>query len=245
MAEAVHDAERLKELQALPLERKIQITQTRIIEWYQHYNGNVCVSFSGGKDSTVLLHIARRIYPDIPAVFSNTGLEYASIQRFVKTWDNVDIVVPKMRFDEVVSTYGYPLIGKEVAEAIYYARRLRSQTVQVERERERGRTILDKRRELMGSRTTLSRQAERGTDERFCKADGGNPPPVRRRTELRGAVCWKPTADGTTFAANCMEEIGNRGGGGRPSLNRADFWKRIGSGRNLPGGTREAETEPG
>lgn len=91
MAEAVHDAERLKELQALPLDRKIQITQTRIIEWYQHYNGQVCVSFSGGKDSTVLLHIARQIYPDIPAVFSNTGLEYASIQRFVKTWNNVDM----------------------------------------------------------------------------------------------------------------------------------------------------------
>ena len=241
MAEAVHDAERLKELQALPLERKIQITQTRIIEWYQHYNGKVCVSFSGGKDSTVLLHIARQLYPNIPAVFSNTGLEYASIQRFVKTWDNVDIVVPKMRFNEVVSTYGYPLIGKEVAEAIYYARRLRSQTVQVERER--GRTILDKRRELMGSRTTLSRQAERGTDGRYCKEDGENPPPVRRRTELRGAVCWRPTADETTYAANCMEEIGNWGG--RPSLNRADFWKRIGNGRNLSGGTREAETEPG
>lgn len=137
MTEAVHDAQRLLELQALPLSRKIQITQTRIIEWYQHYNGQVCVSFSGGKDSTVLLHIARQIYPDIPAVFSNTGLEYPEIQRFVKLWDNVDIVAPKMRFNEVVSTYGYPLIGKEVAEAIYYARRLRSQTVNVERERER------------------------------------------------------------------------------------------------------------
>ena len=39
----VHDAERLKELQALPLSRKILITQTRIIEWYQHFNGCVCV----------------------------------------------------------------------------------------------------------------------------------------------------------------------------------------------------------
>ena len=136
--DGVHDAQRLKELQALPLERKIQITQTRIIEWYQHYKGQVCVSFSGGKDSTVLLHIARQIYPDIPAVFSNTGLEYSSIQRFVKTWDNVDIVVPKMNFVQVVSTYGYPLIGKEVAEAIYYARRINSQPVQVERERESG-----------------------------------------------------------------------------------------------------------
>lgn len=132
----VHDAQRLRELQALPLYRKIQITQTRIIEWYQHYEGRVYVSFSGGKDSTVLLHIARQIYPNIPAVFANTGLEYGSIQRFVRSWDNVEIVTPKMRFDEVISTYGYPLIGKEVAEAIRTARKIRSQTVNVERERE-------------------------------------------------------------------------------------------------------------
>ena len=157
IADAVHDAQRLKELQALPLSRKIQITQTRIIEWYQHYQGQVCVSFSGGKDSTVLLHIARQLYPNIPAVFSNTGLEYPEIQRFVKSFDNVDIVTPSMRFDDVITTYGYPLIGKEVAEAIYYARRIRnpdehtnrsealsgnlagrSQDVNVERERERG-----------------------------------------------------------------------------------------------------------
>lgn len=136
-SEPVHDAERLKELQALPLNRKIQITQTRIIEWYQHYHGNVCVSFSGGKDSTVLLHIARGLYPDIPVVFSNTGLEYPEIQSFVRSCGNVDIVTPTMRFPEVITQYGYPLIAKEVAEAIYYARRIRLQTVNVERERER------------------------------------------------------------------------------------------------------------
>lgn len=60
-------------MQSWPLERKIQVTQTRIIEWYQKFNGQVYVSFSGGKDSTVLLDIARRIYPDIEAVFINTG----------------------------------------------------------------------------------------------------------------------------------------------------------------------------
>ena len=126
MADAVHDARRLEELRALPLERKIQISQARIIEWYKHYDGNVVVSFSGGKDSTVLLHLVRSIFPDVKAVFSNTGLEYPEIQKHVMGIENVDIIRPSMRFDEVISTYGYPLIGKEVAEAIYYARRIRS-----------------------------------------------------------------------------------------------------------------------
>ena len=118
----------------MPLERKIQISQTRIIEWYNYYHGNVVVSFSGGKDSTVLLHLVRSIFPDVRAVFSNTGLEYPEIQKHVMSINNVDIVRPTMRFDEVISTYGYPLIGKEVAEAIYYARRIRSKDVNVERE---------------------------------------------------------------------------------------------------------------
>jgi 3'-phosphoadenosine 5'-phosphosulfate sulfotransferase (PAPS reductase)/FAD synthetase len=115
----------------LPLERKIQISQTRIIEWYKHWGGQVVVSFSGGKDSTVLLHLVRSIFPDVKAVFSNTGLEYPEIQKHVRSIENVDIVTPTMRFDEVISTYGYPLIGKEVAEAIYYARRIKKESSDV------------------------------------------------------------------------------------------------------------------
>ena len=173
MMDAVHDAKRLAELQALPLSRKVQITQTRIIEWYQHYNGNVCVSFSGGKDSTVLLHLVRQLYPDVPAVFSNTGLEYPEIQKFVRSFENVDVVTPKMRFGEVISTYGYPLISKEVAEAIYYARRIRSQTVQVERERERERTAGRKRAEMYGKRTRTAGWIERfSNQDDSCKHEG-------------------------------------------------------------------------
>lgn len=53
MTENIHDKARLRELQSLPLDRKILITQTRIIEWYSRHKGQVYVSFSGGKDSTV------------------------------------------------------------------------------------------------------------------------------------------------------------------------------------------------
>lgn len=160
----------MEELRALPLERKIQISQARIIEWYKHYDGKVVVSFSGGKDSTVLLHMVRQLYPGVKAVFSNTGLEYASIQRHVKTFDNVDIIVPPMRFDQVISMYGYPLISKEVAEAIYYARRIRSQNGKVERE---SRTASRKQRELSGQRLYSSERVQRRKDYRKVTESGG------------------------------------------------------------------------
>lgn len=85
--------------------------------------GDVFISFSGGKDSTVLLDIARRIYPDIEAVFSDTGLEYPEIKEFVKTFPNVAIVRPKYSFKQILTKYGYPIISKEVANVVEGARR--------------------------------------------------------------------------------------------------------------------------
>lgn len=114
----------LRVLQALPLELKVAKTKLRIREWVNEFGvEGVYVAFSGGKDSTVLLHIVREMYPGIEAVFVNTGLEYPEIQRFVKTFDNVTILRPKMRFDEVIKKYGYPMIGKNQAETIWQARR--------------------------------------------------------------------------------------------------------------------------
>lgn len=109
----------LKMLQALPLELKIKLTQRRIRDWVREFGTDgVYVSFSGGKDSTVLLHIVREMYPDVEAVFVNTGLEYPEIQKFVKTFDNVTILRPKMRFDEVIKRYGYPMISKSVSNCV-------------------------------------------------------------------------------------------------------------------------------
>ena len=166
MQEIVHDAERLKELQALPLERKIQISQTRIIEWYQKFKGNVFVSFSGGKDSTVLLHMVHALYPDVPTVFANTGLEYPEIQKFARKQGAV-FVTPKMRFDQVVTEYGYPLISKEVSEAIYYARRIRLKNDQQTAKRkqtellgERKKESERRRKDLEGTRGNLMEQKQ-------------------------------------------------------------------------------------
>ena len=104
---AKHELWELRQMQALPLSTKLRMTQQRIRDWVNEFGTDgVYVSFSGGKDSTVLLHIVRDMYPDVEAVFVNTGLEYPEIQKFVKTFDNVTILRPEMRFDEVIRHTG-------------------------------------------------------------------------------------------------------------------------------------------
>ena len=113
----------LKLMQSYPLDIKIEKTKLRIREWYEYYNGEVYVSFSGGKDSTVLLDIIRSIYPDVEAVFSNTGLEFPEVVNFVKSIDNVTIIKPEMSFRKVINEKGYPIVSKSVSNCVRLARK--------------------------------------------------------------------------------------------------------------------------
>ena len=116
--------EELKMLQALPLGVKVEKTRRRIIEFVDYYGeDDVYISFSGGKDSTVLLDICRKMYPNILAVFSDTGLEYPEIREFVKTFENVQIVRPEMNFRQIIENYGYPIVSKEVSQCVYEGRK--------------------------------------------------------------------------------------------------------------------------
>lgn len=69
-----------------------------------------------------MLHLVRRLYPDTPAVFVDTGLEYPELREFVKTIDNVIWLKPKMNFKKVIENYGYPVISKEVSKVVKDAR---------------------------------------------------------------------------------------------------------------------------
>lgn len=113
----------LVQLQSLPLEQKIILTKARIYSFYSKMKGNIVLSFSGGKDSTVLLHIARGMYPNLKAVFSDTGLEYPEVKDFVKSVQNVEIIRPEKTFRRIITEDGYPVVSKIISQAVREARK--------------------------------------------------------------------------------------------------------------------------
>ena len=120
------EKQELYRLQALPLDEKIAIAQKAIREFVEHFGvDGIYISFSGGKDSTVLIHLCRHLYPDLTGLYSDTGLEFPEIRDFVQTFDNITIVTPKMHHREMLKKCGYPVVSKEQAEWIY---RIRSGT---------------------------------------------------------------------------------------------------------------------
>lgn len=119
--------ENLRLLQAMPLEEKVQHALTMIENFYIKEHGQCYISFSGGKDSTVLAWLIQHEYngkliEDVPLVFSDTGLEYPEIRKFALNTMGAIRVAPELNYIEVIQKYGYPLISKQVSNAIENAR---------------------------------------------------------------------------------------------------------------------------
>ena len=80
---------------------------------------NFYISFSGGKDSTVLSALVDMALPNnkIPRVFINTGIEYNAIIKFVKKKAEEDnrfvIIKPSRPIKQILEEYGYPFKSKE------------------------------------------------------------------------------------------------------------------------------------
>lgn len=119
----------------MTFEEKVQRSKELILEWFLQYKGNVYVAFSGGKDSTVLLHLVRSVKgcENVVGVFSDTGLEYPEIRDFVKQQENIMWIKPKLTFKQVIEKYGYPVISKEQASYIYEARTTKSEKLKAMR----------------------------------------------------------------------------------------------------------------
>jgi 3'-phosphoadenosine 5'-phosphosulfate sulfotransferase (PAPS reductase)/FAD synthetase len=119
----------LKRYQRLHLDAKIRYAN-RMIQRVLAKHGNPVVCWSGGKDSTVLLHLALQQAPDIPVVFNDTGVEFPETREFVNQvaneWHiNLYVARPKrgQTFWNVVEEYGWPILGKEQSSNVERGRR--------------------------------------------------------------------------------------------------------------------------
>ena len=166
-----HTMSDLYQMQSLPLSAKIRMTQNRINWWVDEFGEDgVYVSFSGGKDSTVLVDIVRNVcgYKNIPLVFIDVPTQYPELKQFAMTFDNLVILKPKISFAEVCEKYGFPLISKEVSNCVSGARKYLK--------------YLDNKK---NENTILTdRQTDRQTDDSVCLLYGR---PTRNRQENKQA----------------------------------------------------------
>ena len=103
---------------------KVANATHRIEELYYQSNGQCYISFSGGKDSTVLLGLVKLSVEvgalpidGIKAVFCDTGVELQATRDFVewckKCWcPNIEIIRPKKSFGQVLKENGKPIKSK-------------------------------------------------------------------------------------------------------------------------------------
>ncbi|MDR2534100.1 MAG: phosphoadenosine phosphosulfate reductase family protein [Tannerellaceae bacterium] len=120
-------SDELKYRQGWTLEQKIDHAVGVVSYFAGRVNGNIFASFSGGKDSTVMLDIIRRfVDKNVPAVFCNTGNEYPEVVKFVRQTANITVIRPEMHVKQVIEKYGFPLISKEQSQYIRQAKHTNS-----------------------------------------------------------------------------------------------------------------------
>lgn len=125
-------------LRAMPLEAKIIKSKNLIRDAVNEFGLNhIYLSYSGGKDSTVLSHIIRQMYPDMLHIFSNTTNEYPETLKHIQ-WEkkengmNLVMTRPKdkngqpFNFKRVVNEYGFPMFTKRISNAIRTYRRAKT-----------------------------------------------------------------------------------------------------------------------
>lgn len=82
------------------------------------------ISFSGGKDSTVLSRLFDIALPDnkIPRVYINTGIDYRAVLDFVREFGKRDgrlqIIQPSQNIRKMLGEYGYPFKSKEHSQKV-------------------------------------------------------------------------------------------------------------------------------
>ena len=177
--------EELKKRQSWTFDQKLDHAVATVENFFSRLDGRCFVSFSGGKDSTVLLDLVRRfVDKNCPAVFCNTGAEYPDVVHFVHSFDNVIIIKPAQTFKQVIEQRGFPLVSKEQSHYIRQARhtkseKLRALRLNIDGEKRKFGFISKKWRYLVHERYDVSEECcdilKKRPFKKYCRETGTRP----------------------------------------------------------------------
>ena len=206
-------------LQALPLDVKVLKTKQRIKEWVEEFGvDGVYVSRSGGKDSDVLGDIVKSMYPEIPHVFVNTGLEFDSVRKHaIDVCD--EVLRPEMSFPQVITKYGYPIISKAIALKLYRIQcKPDSSYLQYFDGRTKGKSIYD------ASKYEFMLDAPFRISHMCCDVMKKNP--AERYAELTGRkpIIGSMATESRLRTDNWLQHGCNAFEGNKPQSNPLSFW---------------------
>lgn len=134
----IYTKKQVLEMQKRPYNEQIQIMDAKILETYTLSKGNVAIAFSGGKDSTFLLHRSCWLwsmtgYKDIPlkVFFNDTTIEYVGMLDFVKNFIksmelqfkiHIDLEIQRpsnnQTFISIIRKEGLPLVSKRISKTV-------------------------------------------------------------------------------------------------------------------------------
>lgn len=122
------EKEKFREYMNFSLKDKIKLSEDIIKDFYeyskQRKDGKIYISSSFGKDSIVLIHLIRRLYPETPVIYINTGVDQQSNVELSKEYENVITLYPQKSMEQVIEEYGYILpIGKDKSSTIQQVRK--------------------------------------------------------------------------------------------------------------------------
>jgi len=111
---------KLHKFQKMELSKKITRSHKILEKNIKRYE-NPVVCWSGGKDSTVALHLALQFDPDIQVIHIDTGVLFPETTKFIEKlsekWElNIRIVKSNPeKYWEICEKYGWPIFGKAIS----------------------------------------------------------------------------------------------------------------------------------